>query len=394
VFNPVRLIVTTAASVLLTVGACSPATDTSDPVPSRSDRSTPSDGTSSASGAPADAIFPDLAGQQLPADLVTSLQQVLDDAVKAGDTPGVTGAVVSAGGTWAGSAGRSFGGGPLEPRAMFAIASITKTFTAAAVLRLAEEGRVDLDAPLSSYVDLPVTDLGPTVRDALGMRSGIPDFFTERVARRQMRRPDRHVATAEMLALIPGEPSRPNVSFDYSNTNYVLLGQLVERVTGEPFAHALAHGLTGPLQLGRRIVVQDLERPPTPVARADVPGSTPFLPNRALATAAGAAGGMAADAESVARWGYLLYGGLVLEPASLRAMLPTTSIGGYGLGTFSSRLTYHGLTAVGSRGDLPGYSTALGVQRDSALSIAVLANDRNVRADLLMDALASLVLEH
>ena len=102
---------------------------------------------------------------------------------------------------------------------------------------------------------------------------------------------------------------------------------------------------------------------------------------------------MAADAESVARWGYLLYGGLLLGPASLRAMLPT-STGGYGLGTGSTRLTYHALRAVGHQGELPGYSSALGVQRDNALSVAVLANDDGVRADLLMDALASVVLEH
>ena len=66
---------------------------------------------------------------------------------------------------------------------------------------------VDLDAKLSSYVELPVTDLGPTVLDALGMRSGIPEFLTDRVLRDQLRHPDRHVTTAEMLALVPDEPS-------------------------------------------------------------------------------------------------------------------------------------------------------------------------------------------
>ncbi len=196
-----------------------------------------------------------------------------------------------------------------------------------------------------------------------------------------------------MLGLVPGEPSRPNVVFDYSNTNYLLLGQLVEQVTGRVLRRCLGSWPDRSVQLETRIVVQDPKRPRMPVARADVPGRTPFLPNRALATAAGAAGGMAADAESVARWGYLLYGGLLLGPASLRAMLPT-STGGYGLGTGSTRLTYHALRAVGHQGELPGYSTALGVQRDNALSVAVLANDDGGRADLLMDALASAVLEH
>jgi D-alanyl-D-alanine carboxypeptidase len=392
VLTPVRSIVIGVTSVLLTVCACSPGNDTSDPVRDRNRSSTPAGGPSASTGGPADPAFPEPADRQLPPDLVAGLQQVLDDAVEAGDTPGVTGAVVSAGGSWVGSAGRSVGGARLKPHATFAIASITKTFTAATVLLLAEQGLVNLDGPLSSYVKLPVADLGPTVRDALGMRSGIPDFLTDRVLRDQLRHPDRRVTTADMLAVVPDEANRPNVVFDYSNTNYLLLGQLVEQVTGEPFADAV-HGLTGALQLKTRIVVQDPARPQMPVARADVPGSTPFLPNRALATAAGAAGGMAGDAESVARWGYLLYGGLLLGPASLRAMLPT-STGGYGLGTGSTRLTYHALMAVGHQGELPGYSSALGVQRDNALSVAVLTNDDGARADLLMDALASLVLEH
>ena len=325
-------------------------------------------------------------------ELESGMQKVLDDALITHATPGITAAVVSADGMWTGSAGRGADGKALDRSAMFAIASITKTFTAAEVMLLAERGQVDLDAPLSSYVDLPVTDLGPTVRDALGMRSGIPDLFSDRLERDLLRRPDRHVTTAEMLAVVPNEPGRPNVRTVYSNTNYLLLGQLIEKVTGEPFAQALLHNLLGSLQLERRTVVQDLVKPRMPVARADVPGSTPFLPNRAVASATGAAGGMAADAESIARWGYLLYGGLVLEPESLHAMLPT-SIGEYGLGTGSTHLTHRGLMVVGHLGELPGYSTALGVQRENALSIAVLANDDHVRADLVLDALATVILE-
>ena len=224
------------------------------------------------------------------------------------------------------------------------------------------------------------------------MRSGVPDFYSDRLVRDQLRRPDRHVTTEEMLALVPDEPSPPNVRNDYSNTNYLLLGQLIEKVTGERYADVVRHDLTGPLELQETFVVQDRERPRPPMARADVPGRTTFLPNRSLSSAGWAAYGMAGDAESLARWGYLLYGGSVLKPETLRAMLPT-STGGYGLGTGSTRLTYHGLMVVGHGGGLPGYSTVLGVQRDNALSIAVLANDDNVRADLVMDALATVVLE-
>ena len=134
------------------------------------------------------------------------------------------------------------------------------------------------------------------------------------------------------------------------------------------------------------------QEPAAPIALAPVHGETPYLPNRAVASGTWSAGGMASDAASLAAWGYQLYGGRVLEPASLQEMLPT-AIGDYGLGTGSTRLTEHGLMVVGHLGDLPGVSSILAVQRDSELSIVVLANRRGVRVDLLMDAMATALLE-
>ena len=88
----------------------------------------------------------------------------------------MTAAVISPAGIWNGAAGTGGDGRRLDPRAEMAVASITKTFVAAEIMRLVEDGKVDLDATLSSYVPLPVPDLGATVRDALGHRSGIPDY--------------------------------------------------------------------------------------------------------------------------------------------------------------------------------------------------------------------------
>jgi D-alanyl-D-alanine carboxypeptidase len=292
---------------------------------------------------------------------------------------------------WTGSAGRGADGRALTTQMTFAIASITKTFTAAEVMLLAERGEVDLDAPLSRYVDLPVADLGATVRDALGMRSGIPDYLRTQVISRLALRRDHRVTVADMLSRVPGEPSRPNVIFTYSNTNYLLLGQLIEKVTGLTYGAAIRQDLTAPLDLGRRIVAQDEQQPVPPLALAAVHGRTRYLPNRALASGTWAAGGMASDVTSLADWGYQLYGGRVLEPASLQEMLPI-SVGDYGLGTGSTRLTEHGLMMVGHLGDLPGVSSILAVQRDEEFSIAVLANRRGVRVDLLMDAIATALL--
>src|SRR6266508_6296835 len=114
-----------------------------------------------------------------PAERQAALQAVLDRAVRAhaffagSGAPGVTAAVVTDQGSWAGAAGEGGDGRLLVPEAMMGIASISKTFTAAEVLHLAATGRVDLNAPLSNYVKHPLTGNGATVREALGMQSGI-----------------------------------------------------------------------------------------------------------------------------------------------------------------------------------------------------------------------------
>jgi D-alanyl-D-alanine carboxypeptidase len=373
---------------LLALAACSGSADHDRPLADRSSKA--SQTTVSISPATTEA-FPVPSRSRLGGALVRELQRILDDAVAAGDSPGLAAAVSSTNGAWAGSAGRDVDGRALTPQATFAVASITKTFTAAEVMLLAEHGDVDLDAPLSRYVDLPVTDLDATVRDTLGMRSGIPDYLRTQVIGELALRRDRRVTVADMLSRVRGEPSRPNVIFSYSNTNYLLLGQLIEKVTGRTYAAAIREDLTSPLGLDRRIVAQDEQEPVLPLAPAAVHGRTRYLPNRALASGTWAAGGMASDAASLADWGYRLYGGQVVSPDSLRAMLPT-STGDYGLGTGSTRLTEHGLMVVGHQGDLPGASSVLAVQRDSEVSIAVLANRRGVRVDLLMDAMATALL--
>jgi D-alanyl-D-alanine carboxypeptidase len=376
-------------ALLLALAGCSGSADDDRPP---ADRSVQVNRTSASSLPTAAETFPAPSRSRLGGDLVRELQRILDDAVAGGDSPDLAAAaVISTKGRWVGIAGRDLEGGALTAQTTFAIASITKTFTAAEVLLLAERGQVDLDAPLSRYVDMPVTDLGATVRDALGMRSGIPDYLRTQVIDELALRRDRRVTVDDLLSRVRGAPSRPNVIFTYSNTNYLLLGQLIEEVTGMTYAAAIRRDLTSPLGLGGRIVAQDEQRPVPPLAPAAVRGRTRYLPNRALASGTWAAGGMASDAESVADWGYQLYGGRVLNPDSLQAMLPT-STGDYGLGTSSTRLTEHGLMVVGHQGDLPGASSVLAVQRDSEVSIAVLANRRGVRVDLLMDTIATALL--
>jgi D-alanyl-D-alanine carboxypeptidase len=337
--------------------------------------------------------FPDPATS--PLALGTALQGVLNTAVSSKIAPGMTAAVVSSNGVWTGAAGVSGNGKRLDAQAALAIASITKTFTAAEVLGLAEHHRIDLKAKLSSYVGLPVPDNGATVLDALGMRSGLPDLPDETTnpAVAATIAPDRRYTWDQALALVPKTTTAPDKAFAYSNTNYILLGQIIEKVTGTSYAHALRADLLGNGGF-QRIFVQDEEQPTAPVGTSwpALAGSGHYLPNRKLASAVGGAGCIAADAASVARWGYLLFGGHVLKPESLTAMLGEASAE-YGLGSVQGHLLNSDAKVVGHAGGLEGFRSQLWVDREHQIAVAVLmATDHDAEPSGVADDLFAVLL--
>ena len=121
--------------------------------------------------------------------------------------PDAIAAVITEDGSWAGAAGiAGEKGRKATSEDEFAIASITKTFTAALVMRLAEQGRMDLDEPLASYMgDLKVDTNGATVRQALEMRAGLADF-PQPAAAEHIRSDAAHVWTAEEMVAEFGAP--------------------------------------------------------------------------------------------------------------------------------------------------------------------------------------------
>ena len=156
----------------------------------------------------------------------TALQAVLEDMVRSG-APDAIAAVITEEGSWAGAAGIAGAKGrKATSEDEFAIASITKTFTAALVLRLAEQGRMDLDEPLASYMgDLKVDTNGATVRQALEMRSGLADY-PQPAAANHIRVDAAHVWTAEeMVAEMDPPIAAAGETYLYSSAAYELLGR-------------------------------------------------------------------------------------------------------------------------------------------------------------------------
>jgi D-alanyl-D-alanine carboxypeptidase len=334
------------------------------------------------------------------------LQAALETVAEDQHALGVSAAVIIPGAAaWSGTFGRADPDAqrPVTPDTVFAIASITKTYVAALVLRLVERGALRLDAPLSAYLDPPAAvDPAVTVRQLLNQTSGVGDYVgNDDLLRTAADQPSRAWTPDELLTFIGPPDFAPGTDWGYSNANYLLLGQLIVAVTGRSVEANLSD-LTERLDLAATVFQPD--RAPTGSLAIGssffVGGSTDdgsgLLPNRGGATLAWAAGGIASTASEVARWGEALYGGRVLTPASMAAMLEMVPVvdddlQAYGLGV-ELRQT-GGVEAIGHNGRTLGYATRLDYLRESGICIAVLANADGVDVSLVASALARVALD-
>jgi len=334
---------------------------------------------------PTDA-FAAITEDPVPAELAAELQTILE---RLAGGAGVSATVMSAHGTWSGASGKADGIRDVTIEDQFSIASTTKTVTAAQVMQLVEAGQLGLDDLAADHLpaDLDFDANGATIRHLLGHRSGIPDYG-QAVGPQFAADPLRFWTPAELLAEIPADRTTAGEAFDYGNVNYVLLGLVVEEVTGRPFASVLRDGVLAIDGVGRLIYQPD-EIPTPPIAIENgqsvdwfesVGG---FLPSYAL-TSDGPAAAMASDSVSLGRWWRALCAGEIVSEASLTAMLPTDDA--YGLGLYWADPP----GTVGHGGEDVGGVSLAGCLPDDGIVVAVLVNrsvDSSAIAGPLVEAL-------
>jgi D-alanyl-D-alanine carboxypeptidase len=272
-------------------------------------------------------------------------------------------------------------GAPVPVDGQVRIASNTKTFVATVVLQLVGEGRVELDAPVETY--LPGLVRGPggdgrttTVRQLLQHTSGLPDYDDVLVAD-YLAVQHRHVEPHQLLdvALARPAPFAPGDGWEYSNTNYVLAGLLVQEVTGRPVGEEITTRVIAPLGLadtywpleGEQVIRG--EHPhgyyaPAPGAGyADVTVQDPSF--------GWAAGQLVSTPGDLLQFFTALVGGELLAPDLLAEMegtvpAPGSSASGdeaYGLGLQTVTLSCGGI-AWTHGGDIPGFETRSAVTED------------------------------
>ncbi|HEX8192001.1 MAG TPA: serine hydrolase domain-containing protein [Allosphingosinicella sp.] len=260
----------------------------------------------------------------LPSDFRQQADALLAASYPA-DGPGAA-VVVTQGGRVVYSAGRGLAdveaGRAIGTDTPFRLGSIAKQFTAAVVLQLVAEGRLSLDDPLSRFFpDWPAPGAGATVRQLLNHSSGLQDFSKIPgwiAANRQ-----RAVTTAELVALMRSLPARaaPGQAWEYNNGGYVMLGAVVEQVTGKAWHEAVAERIARPL--GLRTIGYAV---PEAVGRAAAQGYTDGEGGRQLPlplshmSVAHAAGGLQGSVADMARWARALHGGRVVTAPLYREM--------------------------------------------------------------------------
>ena len=329
--------------------------------------------------------------QTVPPKLDSMLHRTLDSMLAVVNAKGFGGAVqLPNGAVWAGGAGISSANPSEEINAdhAFNIGSVTKTITAACVLQMADEGTLSLGDSLHQWLDtFQYINPNITVRQLLRHQSGIYDVFANPDAQPLwLQNPDSIWRQEDIITTFVRPPLfQPGASFSYSNTNYLLLGLLIEAASGKPYYQELRERFFTPLGLGSLSAMPLEPRPPS-IAHlwldlngdGQVEDAHDFFSNwNSFATASGAAGIYYATPSDMARWMRAYMGGTLLSPAMMaqaKATVSTPFNGGtrYGLGLMERNFqTYK---AFGHGGDA-GYSASVWYFPAQDVSVAVLNND-------------------
>lgn len=269
-------------------------------------------------------------------------------------------------------------GVPHEPSNVFMIGSISKQFTAVALLLLEEEGALAIEDPVSRFLpDFPNGE-AITIHQLLTHTSGVADVYSlPRFGASAGRQGTFDQVVADLGSLAP--TFAPGAGYAYSNGGYSLAAAIVERASGMGYGDFIERRLFGPL--GMTASGHDA---PGPVVAGRVPGYDPWGVDR-LAPAVPVApaytigsGSIWSSAEDLLRWSSALHGGQVLSTPSYARLIRDYGRGyGYGLSVF----TRFGRPVLGHDGRVAGFASDLARYVDDEVTVVVLSNVQSVARD-------------
>jgi len=324
----------------------------------------------------------------------SDLQRVLDKALSKYNVKGVSASIIYPDwSVWNGVSGISYDTVSIEPDMLYAIGSITKNFVAALTFKLIEEGILALDDPISKWLP-PYNHIDSTItiRQLLNHTSGIYMYFSNQQIwddlkkdRTKVWRPD------EVLNYIKEPYFDPGEGFRYSNTNYLLLAMIIEKISGSTLSSQFKKYFWQPLNIKHAYlsIQEDI-----PNNQAHVFGDNfnndgsykdlTFLPRASHESIGFGSAGLFMTAHDLAYWCQSLFEGNILTKQSISEMLKFVPTGfggnmdGYGLGVqrYRRQIT-NGQIAYGHSGANIGTSASMVYLPDYHISVVVMINDMN-----------------
>lgn len=280
---------------------------------------------------------------------------------------------------------------PVSTDSVFIIASVTKNFTAAAILHLIDRGLVSLDDDIGKHVpDFPHRDKGVTIRRLLNHTAGVRNITAIPAYWRQIAQP---IEPARLIDIFRDSPLdfKPGSSYSYSNSGYILLGAVIEKASGMSYGDYLRRNFFAPLGMthtaycGTRALVRGRVRG---YERKD----DAFADARHVDMSQGySAGGICSTAGDLLRWQQALNHGKVLERRTLKQMVTPENGRTYAFGIATGSNSGH--RVLFHAGGIYGYDAMLTEYPDDDVAIAVLANISGSAAGDIEARIARTVLE-
>jgi CubicO group peptidase (beta-lactamase class C family) len=316
----------------------------------------------------------------LPSAIRARIDSIATQEMKARGAPSISLAVVKDGAIAYTSA---YGLARLEPPTRgvpsmrYSIGSVSKQFTATAILVLAEEGKLSLEDKVSRFVPGLTRANEVTIRQILSMTSGYQDYWPQDYVMPPMRQPTTARAIIDQWAKKPLD-FEPGTKWQYSNTNYVIAGLVVEKASGTPLVEFLKRRVFTPLGMKSVMIIDEGPLGPGDPERYERFGLGP--PRIAPKEGPGwlyAAGELAMNSSDLATWDISVIKQSLMRPASYHTQQTTTLLAdgrstGYGLGVNVGSFQGHRLISHG--GEVSGFSTQNMIFPDDRVAIVVFAN--------------------
>ena len=318
----------------------------------------------------------------------SSVKQAMRDTLRLG-YPGILAKTSESGKTWSYAVGTADlrTNKPMKTDFRFRIGSVTKTFTATLVLQLAGENRLNLDDSIAKWLPGVIQGNGYdgnqiTIRQILNHTSGIAEY--SRSKEFDLMDTKKSYAAEELVKMGISLPPdfAPGKGWSYSNTGYVLLGILIEKVTGNSYAEEIENRIIEPLELsdtflpGNSTVIPGTKHPRGYIqldGASELKDVTYYNPSMGQS-----AGEMISTADDLNKFFSYLLGGKLLKDQQLKQMLTTVPTGiegidGFGLGIYETKLP-NGISIWGHTGGIPGFDTFAGGTHGGRHTLAVSLN--------------------